>query len=150
MDNLVVPSGNNNVPATGVSLNASSLTLTARASKSLVATVTPANSTNKDICWSSSNINVATVNDGVVTGVSAGTATITATTIDGGFTAQATATVVAQDYLVYDFESGNLSGWTTTGSAFVSADVTTDVNWGCGWPFQSAGQLSFVVCQVRW
>jgi len=139
LDNLVVPIGNNNVPATGVSLNASSLTLTAGASKSLVATVTPANSTNKDICWSSSNINVATVNDGVVTGVSAGTATITATTIDGGFTAQATATVVAQDYLVYDFESGNLSGWTTTGSAFVSADVTTDVNWGWGGPFNQQG-----------
>lgn len=137
LDNLVIPI--DNIPATGVTLNASSISLTVGASNSLVATVSPGNATNNGICWSSSNTTVATVSDGLVTGVSAGVATITATTIDGGFTAQTTVNVVAQDYLVYDFESGNLSGWTVSGTAFTTADVTSDTDWGWGGPFNPQG-----------
>lgn len=145
LDNLVIPI--DNIPATGVSLNASSLSLTVGASNTLVASVSPANATNKDICWSSSNTSVATVSDGVVTGVSAGTATITATTVDGGYAAQATVSVVAQQYLVYDFESGNLNGWSVSGNAFSAADVTTDVNWGWGGPFNQ--QNSYHLWSVK-
>ncbi len=47
-------------------------------SKTVTASVKPANATNRNITWSSSNNGVATVNNGVITGVSAGTATITA------------------------------------------------------------------------
>ena len=50
------------------------------------AIITPENATRKGITWTSSNANVATVTNGVVKGISAGTATITATTKDGGFT----------------------------------------------------------------
>ncbi|MEQ8472004.1 MAG: Ig-like domain-containing protein [Marinoscillum sp.] len=137
LDNLVVPI--DNVPATGVSLNASSISVTEGSSKTLVATVAPANSTNRDVCWSSSNTSVASVSDGVVSAISEGTATITATTIDGGFTAQTAINVIAQDYLVYDFESGNLNGWTVSGSAFVAADVTSDSDWGWSGPFHPQG-----------
>jgi len=50
----------------------------------LSATVTPSNAANKSVTWSSSNNNVATVSStGVVTGVEAGTATITAKANDG-------------------------------------------------------------------
>ena len=49
----------------------------------LTATVLPDNTTNKAVVWSTSDENVATVEDGVVTGVSVGTATITVTTTDG-------------------------------------------------------------------
>ena len=71
--------------ATGISLNQTSLTLTsAGQTTTLTATVTPSNATNKSVTWSSSDTNVATVSStGVVTAVTNGTATITATTADG-------------------------------------------------------------------
>jgi len=49
----------------------------------LVATITPAHHSSGDVTWHSSNSNVATVEDGIVIGVSAGTATITARTVNG-------------------------------------------------------------------
>ncbi|MGI5880625.1 MAG: Ig-like domain-containing protein, partial [Syntrophomonadaceae bacterium] len=84
------------VQVTGVSLDNNSLNLTAGAAAgNLVATVTPDNATNKNVTWSSSNNSVATVADGVVTPVAAGTATITVTTVDGNFTADCVVTVNA-------------------------------------------------------
>lgn len=53
----------------------------------LKATVSPQNADNPTITWASSNSNVATVENGVVKAVSAGDASITATTADGGYTA---------------------------------------------------------------
>jgi peptidoglycan/xylan/chitin deacetylase (PgdA/CDA1 family) len=57
--------------------------------------VNPANATDKSISWTSSNENVATVNNGAVTPVAAGTAVITATANDGGKTATCDLTVKA-------------------------------------------------------
>jgi hypothetical protein len=61
------------------------------------ATVQPANATNKAVTWSSNNTGVATVGQttGLVTAVSAGAATITVTTDDGGHTATVAVTVQA-------------------------------------------------------
>jgi len=67
-----------NVAVTGVTLNKSSVTITRLGSETLTATVAPSNATNQNIIWSSSNTGVATVSNGTITGVSAGTATITA------------------------------------------------------------------------
>ncbi len=65
-------------PVTGVSLDADSITVEKGATKALVATVSPATATNKEVTFESSNESVATVNAaGVVTGVASGTATIT-------------------------------------------------------------------------
>lgn len=84
------------VPVTGVTLDQGTLTLTAGgASGTLTATVAPANADNKNVTWESSNTAVATVADGVVTPVAAGTATITVRTVDGGHTATCTVTVNA-------------------------------------------------------
>lgn len=71
----------------GVTLDLASLDLAVGETGTLVATVEPAEAGNKSVTWSSSDESVATVADGVVTGVSAGSATITVTTVDGGFTA---------------------------------------------------------------
>ena len=65
------------VPATGVTLDKTTLSLTEGASASLTAAVTPADTTDK-LAWTSSNEDVATVKDGTVTAVKAGTAIITA------------------------------------------------------------------------
>lgn len=81
------------VAVTGVSLNASSGELTVNGQTTLTATVVPANATNKAVTWTSSAPTVATVVNGVVTALNAGTAVITATTEDGGFTATYSLTV---------------------------------------------------------
>ena len=74
-----------NVPATSISLNQTAATLTSQGEAlQLTATVLPENATDKTVTWTSSNTAVATVsNTGLVTAVSSGTATITATTNDG-------------------------------------------------------------------
>ena len=83
------------VPVTGVTLSASTGTLNPGSSLTLTATVAPANATNKGVVWSSSNQSVATVSNGLVTAVAVGSATITATTQDGGYTATYALTVEA-------------------------------------------------------
>ena len=81
------------VPATGVTLNRSTLALTGGGSETLTATVVPENTTYKTIIWSSSKTSVVTVgSNGVVTGRSTGVAVITAKTLNG-FTASCVVTV---------------------------------------------------------
>ena len=86
----------NKVAVTGVTLNktATSLILAA-APETLVATVAPANATNKNVTWSSDNTAVAIVSSttGTVYSIALGTAKITATTVSGSKTASCTVTV---------------------------------------------------------
>lgn len=83
------------VPVTGVALNASSGELTVGGSVTLTATVSPGDATNPAVTWSSSVPTVASVENGVVTALAAGSAVITVTTADGGFTASYNLTVKA-------------------------------------------------------
>ena len=83
-------------PVTNVTLNKSAMTLEVNGSEKLTATVEPSNATNQNVTWESSNNEVATVGqDGTVTAVKAGTATITVTTADGNKTAECKVTVNA-------------------------------------------------------
>lgn len=82
------------IAATGVSLNTETLSLMTGDSETLVANVEPADATNKAVTWESSDISVATVDEnGKVTAVKEGSATITVRTADGGFTDTCTVTV---------------------------------------------------------
>lgn len=83
------------LPENGVSLDASQGELTVGGSVTLVATVQPSDATNPAVTWSSSASTVASVANGVVTALAAGTAVITATTVDGGHTASYNLTVKA-------------------------------------------------------
>lgn len=96
-----------NTPATGISLNQSSVSGKPGESASLTASVEPkaklgvggANIT--DVVWETSDPTVATVENGTITFIDGGTATITAYTKDGGHSAQCTVTVtVAKDELL--------------------------------------------------
>ena len=60
-----------------IELNKNELTLTVDDEETLTATVSPDNASNKNVTWESSNEDVATVVDGLVTAVGAGDATIT-------------------------------------------------------------------------
>lgn len=83
---------------TGVTLNTNTAKIVLGESPTLALTATvttdPKYATNKNVIWTSSAPGVATVDDGVVTPISGGTAVITATTAEGGKTAQCTVTVV--------------------------------------------------------
>ena len=84
------------VAVTGVSLNETTLRFAmGDPPKTLTTTVVPEDATNKEVTWTSSAPDVATVNNGVVTAVSVGTANITVTTRDGGKTASCAGTVVS-------------------------------------------------------
>lgn len=82
------------VHPTSVSVSPTAVSVLAGANTTLVATVIPANATDLTVSWFSSNPTIATVSaTGVVTGVSAGSATITAKTTDGGLEATNTVSV---------------------------------------------------------
>jgi hypothetical protein len=76
------------VAATGVIVTPPTLALELGENGQLTKAVQPTNASNQFVTWSSSNDDIATVNSssGLVTPVSLGKATITAKTIDGGFT----------------------------------------------------------------
>lgn len=79
---------------TGITLNKSTLTLARLKSEKLIATVAPTGATKKDVKWTSTTPDVASVAaDGTVKALKVGTATIIATTVDGGFTAMCQVTV---------------------------------------------------------
>ena len=81
------------VQVSGVTLNKSTITINQGTTETLIATVSPDNANNKAITWSSSNNNIATVDNGVVTGVSSGNCDITVKTVDGNKTATCSVTV---------------------------------------------------------
>lgn len=85
------------IDVTGVTLNKESTSIAKGSTETLVATVAPAEATNKDVTWQSSVPSVATVDaNGVVTAVSVGTTVISVTTDDGDYSAQCTVTVTNQ------------------------------------------------------
>ena len=93
------------IPVQSVSLGSSTLTLNEGESKTLTATVLPANATSRVVVWRVAPAGFATVSNGVVTGVKAGSCTVTATA--GGKSASCTVTVaeVETAQLLYNLPS---------------------------------------------
>ena len=115
------------VSVTGVTLDKTTLSLTEGDTETLTATVAPADADNQTVTWSSSNPAAATVANGVVTAVAGGTATITATTVDGGFTASCEVTVAAAPVTPASFTVAPITGtYTYTGSAVTPAVTVQD------------------------
>ena len=79
------------VPVQSVSLSAVTMTLNEGESKTLTATVLPANATDRAVVWTVTPTGFASVANGVVTGIKAGSCTVTATA--GGKSASCTVTV---------------------------------------------------------
>ena len=116
------------IAVTGVSLSPTTVALEVGGTSNLTATVQPSNATNKAVSWSTSNQSVATVNNGTVTAVAEGTATITATA--GGKSATCSVTVnkkvVAVTSVVLDMAEVELEpGETVTLTASVKPDEAT-------------------------
>jgi uncharacterized protein YjdB len=84
------------IAVTGVTLNKASTSIVVGNTETLVPEISPAGAANKNLSWTSDNEAVASVEDGVVRAHSPGTAAITVTTVDGGFTAACAVTVEAE------------------------------------------------------
>ena len=92
--------GETPVAVESVALDKAELSIAAGKTATLVATITPANATNKSVTWATDNDKVATVADGVVSAVAEGKANITVTTADGAKTATCAVTVTAASQAV--------------------------------------------------
>lgn len=88
-------------PVQSVSLSAVTMTLNEDESKTLTATVLPANATNKTVVWSVLPAGFATVANGVVKGIKAGNCTVTATAGGKSASCAVTVEVVETAQLIY-------------------------------------------------
>ena len=127
------------IPVNGVALSGPGGPLDVGDTRTLTVTFDPSNASNQGIYWSSSNPDVATAADGVVTGIGPGTATITVTTQDGAKQATYVVTVQAvggvtplsridvyPTYWEMDIGATKLLGYTATPSTATNKAVT----WG--------------------
>lgn len=124
------------IPVTGVKLDKESLTLQETDSATLTATVEPADATNKNVTWESSDISIATVDaSGKVTAISAGSATITATAADGSGKSASCSVTVTHGNMAYTkkdatcTEKGNKEYWTceACGKHFSDDEGNTEI-----------------------
>ena len=90
------------IHATDIELNQEEQTLYEGEKFALKATITPAEASNKNIFWATTNAQIATVNNGEVTAVRAGTAKIIAFTEDGNYSARCTLTILKPKPAVTD------------------------------------------------
>lgn len=126
------------VSASGVSLDCTAVSLEGFAgSQTVTANVTPENATNKEVVWSSADRNVAVVSNGKISAVGVGETTVTATTVDGGFSATvtvsvsnvATGTLTGRTYGMSSSGAELLAGATVRASNSLSTySTTTDDN----------------------
>ena len=124
VSDLTVTIGGSSVAVTGVELNKDELALELDGEESLVATVLPTNATNKGVTWSSTDETVATVDEnGKVTAVGVGNATIIVTTADGSKTdsckvavSKKTQTITAANQTVCIGSSLNIAASTNAAS----------------------------------
>ena len=125
--NCSVTVTSNVISVSGVSLDKTSLELTEGEEETLIATIAPDNALNKNVTWTSSDTEVATVEEGKVTAVKAGTATITVKTEDGDKTAACEVTVKENGYPVESVSLDKTSMELTEGDeATLTATVTPD------------------------
>ena len=88
-------SGDTTVSVTGVTLSAHAVTMNVGDTYTINYTINPTDATNKKITWISSSPSIASINDHIITANSSGTATISITTADGGYTDSCVVTVNA-------------------------------------------------------
>ncbi len=87
---VTVTGDSTTVPVEGVTLNTEKIELLKNTNYAAILTayVAPINATNQAVVWTSSDTNVVTVADGILTTGNLGQATVTATTVDGDFIAE--------------------------------------------------------------
>jgi len=129
---LVITTNSASILVTGVSVTPPTASITTGATTQLTAMVAPTTATNKNVTWSSSNTAIATVSStGLVTGVTAGTTTITVTTADQGKTATSVITITnptVTGVSVTPPTANIITGTTTQLTATVAPTTATNKN----------------------
>ena len=110
------------VRVSGISLNKSEVSLRIDETEILTATITPANATDTNVLWESSNASAVAVENGKPTATGYGSAVITATTVDGGKTATCAVEVI-KDMITFKTLQVAADGETVYGK--VSNAITT-------------------------
>lgn len=143
------PTPGDTVEVTAVSVSPTSAELFLNQTLQLEATISPSNATNPSVSWSSSNSSVASVSSkGLVTGVSEGIATITATTADGGYSASCEITVLDQEIQQFTITtsvtgSGTITLSPTGGTYDSGTVVSITATPGSGFQFEGwSGDLT--------
>jgi len=133
------------VAVTGISMDKVTMISTVGETETLLATIEPENATNKNIIWSSSDTNIATVSNGEITLLEEGEATITARTADGGFTAECELTVT---YFVFDSSTKTITGYNIAGGLDVDIPPQIggiEVEHIGNYPFYNMGLKSVII-----
>ena len=94
------------INVTGVEVSPTTKAIVPGETFDITPTISPSNATDKSVSWTSNASDKASVSSGTVTGVAAGTATITCTTTDGSYTATTAVTVYGVTMQALD-EDGN-------------------------------------------
>ena len=93
------------IHVTDITVSESSVNIDRGISYQLFANILPANATDKSVIWTTSNPNIVTVNQsGKITGINAGTAMITVTTNDGGYSSSCNVNIYKVTRLFFHFE----------------------------------------------
>ena len=135
---------NKETPVSGVTLNQSELTLAFGKSHKLVADLTPATATLRKVNWSSDRPDIVSVDkNGVLVAMGPGSATITATTEDGGYTASCVVTVLDE------MDTIDLSKGTPFDTKVTARDNDGDLCLPYSW-YTSAGNTANATQIVQW
>ena len=105
---IVSSCGESTVSPSGVTLNKTTLTLKKGMNEKLIAKVVPEDVSNSKVIWTSSDNSVVSILDGECTAINGGTATVTATTEDGKFSASCVV-IVAIDVTSIAFPDGDIT-----------------------------------------
>ena len=132
------------VPVTGITLSPQTLVLEQYTTGKIIATISPSGATDKSVTWKSSNTSVATVSDGNVQALTPGTAEITATTVDGGYSATCSVTVEKEKTKVTSLSFGGTALYVGPGESYsLKVNVSPDDAVGnYTWKSSNSGSVS--------
>lgn len=146
------------VEVTSVTLSEAKVQVVVGKTVTVTATVTPENATNKTVTWTSDNAEVAKVENGVITGVKAGTAKVTAKAGTKDAVVDVTVVEASNDVnmvIVYnkipgvtgDYENTTIQYNKTTDVKFLLGNVYTDADCtkGVDWEKVNAGDTVYYV-----
>ncbi|ETT51821.1 LPXTG-motif cell wall anchor domain-containing protein [Paenibacillus sp. FSL R7-269] len=141
----------NRVPVQSVKVEKQAAILEVGGTGSVKATISPGNATYKGLTFTSSDEAIVKVDKykGTISGLAAGTSTVTAVTYDGGFTDSTEITVSPSTSFIQNpgFEDG-LNGWSVSGDS-AAVNVESDAHSGsAALHYWSSGAAEFQVSQT--